>query len=375
MNHAFGAAGEFTVGLEEELLLVDRETLQLDHGAERVLKEIRPGRAARRSRGLPGVDRGALGAAPQRRRGGRRHRRGPRRRRSARAARRWPSACTPTRGFGDVRLVDSDRYRRVEGEMRGLIKRTPECALHVHVAMPSAGRRGGRADGAARGAAADRRDRRGLAVLVRLRLGPGERALGCDPGLSRARRPAAAARLGGVPRDARRDPARRRARGPHDGVVGRAPAAAAGHRRAARARRPDRARADGGDGGPGARRGAPGGRAAAGASWRRPRRCTGRASAPCATGSTRSCCSGAGCARRARRRASCWTSCAAATTRSRAWSGSSARAGRRRASARSSPRPAWRGCCGRWPTKPQRGPRCPDITRKTGPDTNALELA
>ena len=43
----------------------------------------------------------------------------------------------PDAGFGDVRLVDSDRYRRVEGEMRGLIKRTPECALHVHVAMPT----------------------------------------------------------------------------------------------------------------------------------------------------------------------------------------------------------------------------------------------
>jgi carboxylate-amine ligase len=43
----------------------------------------------------------------------------------------------PDAGFGDVQLVDSDRYRRVEGEMRGLIKRTPECALHVHVAMPS----------------------------------------------------------------------------------------------------------------------------------------------------------------------------------------------------------------------------------------------
>ena len=43
----------------------------------------------------------------------------------------------PDAGFGDVRLVDSDRYRRVEGEMRGLIRRTPECALHVHVAMPS----------------------------------------------------------------------------------------------------------------------------------------------------------------------------------------------------------------------------------------------
>jgi glutamate---cysteine ligase / carboxylate-amine ligase len=43
----------------------------------------------------------------------------------------------PDAAFGDVRLVDSDRYRRVEAEMRGLIKRTPECALHVHVAMPS----------------------------------------------------------------------------------------------------------------------------------------------------------------------------------------------------------------------------------------------
>jgi glutamate---cysteine ligase / carboxylate-amine ligase len=43
----------------------------------------------------------------------------------------------PDARFGDVSLVKSDRYRRVEGEMRGLIKRTPECALHVHVAMPS----------------------------------------------------------------------------------------------------------------------------------------------------------------------------------------------------------------------------------------------
>ena len=52
--------------------------------------------------------------------------------------------------------------------------------------------------------------------------GPGERALGGDPRLPGARRAAAAARLGRVPRDARRDPARRRARGPHDGLVGRA---------------------------------------------------------------------------------------------------------------------------------------------------------
>ena len=42
----------------------------------------------------------------------------------------------PDADCGDVQLVDSERYRRVEGEMRGLIKRTPECALHVHVGMP-----------------------------------------------------------------------------------------------------------------------------------------------------------------------------------------------------------------------------------------------
>ena len=42
----------------------------------------------------------------------------------------------PDARYGDVELVDSERYRRVEGEMRGLIKRTPECALHVHVGMP-----------------------------------------------------------------------------------------------------------------------------------------------------------------------------------------------------------------------------------------------
>jgi carboxylate-amine ligase len=37
----------------------------------------------------------------------------------------------------DVELVQSERYERVEAQMQGLIKRTPECALHVHVGLPS----------------------------------------------------------------------------------------------------------------------------------------------------------------------------------------------------------------------------------------------
>ena len=36
----------------------------------------------------------------------------------------------------DVKLVQSERYERVERQMQGLIKRTPECALHVHVGVP-----------------------------------------------------------------------------------------------------------------------------------------------------------------------------------------------------------------------------------------------
>ena len=44
----------------------------------------------------------------------------------------------PTGTFGDVALVELERYRRAAGAMRGLMRRTPECALHVHVGMPDA---------------------------------------------------------------------------------------------------------------------------------------------------------------------------------------------------------------------------------------------
>ena len=42
----------------------------------------------------------------------------------------------PTAAFGEVELVDEDRYRRLDALVGGLIRRTPECALHVHVGMP-----------------------------------------------------------------------------------------------------------------------------------------------------------------------------------------------------------------------------------------------
>jgi carboxylate-amine ligase len=44
----------------------------------------------------------------------------------------------PDGDFGDVQLVDLERYRQAADAMRGLMHRTPECALHVHVGMPDA---------------------------------------------------------------------------------------------------------------------------------------------------------------------------------------------------------------------------------------------
>ena len=136
MNHQFGTGGEFTIGVEEELLLVDGETHQLAHVADKLIPELglpfeQAGheaflaeievRSQPRASAAEAVADIAAGRAAVRRAGG------------------TPMAVGlhPDAAFGDVELVDSDRYRRVEREMRGLIKRTPECALHVHVAVPS----------------------------------------------------------------------------------------------------------------------------------------------------------------------------------------------------------------------------------------------
>ena len=92
----------------------------------------------------------------------------------------------------DVELVQSERYERVEGQMRGLIKRTPECALHVHVGVPDPDAAVAAMNGLRERLAAAPRARRELAVLVRRRLGHGELTRRGDPRLSGARHPAGA---------------------------------------------------------------------------------------------------------------------------------------------------------------------------------------
>jgi glutamate---cysteine ligase / carboxylate-amine ligase len=133
--HRFGVGDAFSVGLEEELLLVDRDTLALAHVADRVLPaidlprervdheaflaelEVRSEPAASVSEAIAQLLEGRIMVLGT-------------------GATLMAVGLHPDADLFDVELVESDRYKRVENQMRGLIKRTPECALHVHVGVP-----------------------------------------------------------------------------------------------------------------------------------------------------------------------------------------------------------------------------------------------
>jgi carboxylate-amine ligase len=133
MEHRFGRA--FTLGVEEELLLVDRATLALAPTAERVLAAVdhptdllaHEAYAAELEARTPIVRDAAEAVASLRES-----------RLAARAAGAtlMGAGIHPAAELGDARLVDLERYREVGDQMRGLIRRTPECALHVHIGMP-----------------------------------------------------------------------------------------------------------------------------------------------------------------------------------------------------------------------------------------------
>ena len=133
--HRFGEGEPFSVGLEEELLLVDGETLQLAHVADRILPGTRLPReridheaflAELEVRSEPA---GSVAEAVRQLAEGR-----------AAATRAGATLIAaglhPDAELFDVELVRSERYERVERQMQGLIKRTPECALHIHVGLP-----------------------------------------------------------------------------------------------------------------------------------------------------------------------------------------------------------------------------------------------
>jgi carboxylate-amine ligase len=135
MEHAFGRAAPFALGMEEELLLVAPDTLALAHVASTLVPHVRTDAgqveydvyealvelstpivadAAAGERSL-----GALRAAVR-----------------AAGGTLIGAGLHPDGAFGDVVHVDEERYARIAASMQGLLRRTPTCALHVHVGVP-----------------------------------------------------------------------------------------------------------------------------------------------------------------------------------------------------------------------------------------------
>jgi glutamate---cysteine ligase / carboxylate-amine ligase len=132
VEHRFGLRPGFPIGVEEELLLVEPRSLTLSQSASRFLerlpRQIHPDvyeSLLETSSGVRGRAEGAVTDLVE-----------------FRAAMRHAGATLmgagvhPTARFGDVRHVRQPRYDTIHASLRGLLERTPTCAVHVHVGMP-----------------------------------------------------------------------------------------------------------------------------------------------------------------------------------------------------------------------------------------------
>jgi carboxylate-amine ligase len=130
----FGSTPPFTVGLEEELLLVDDVTFALTPDAARTLSRMDAGERAGHEAYAAEIE---LRTSPSTSASSAVTELAELRLRALQAgATLLGVGVHPAAAFGDAVLVEEERYRRVDDEVRGIIRRTPECALHVHVGMP-----------------------------------------------------------------------------------------------------------------------------------------------------------------------------------------------------------------------------------------------
>jgi carboxylate-amine ligase len=132
-SFAFGS--EPTVGIEEELLLVDEHSLELAPVTQAVLDAMGadPDVAGHDAysaqielRSPPSSSVGDAVAALA----------ALREQALSAGATLLGSGLHPAAKWGDAELVPGSRYELVADELRGLLKRTPESALHVHVGLP-----------------------------------------------------------------------------------------------------------------------------------------------------------------------------------------------------------------------------------------------
>jgi carboxylate-amine ligase len=135
VEQPFRGPADFTLGIEEELLVVDESSHELAHASGALLASMSlDERSARHDLyeaqielsspicGDAGEATGALASLRARVRevGGT----------------VIGSGIHPSSRFGDVRIVDSERYALERERLRGLVDRTPDCAMHVHIGMP-----------------------------------------------------------------------------------------------------------------------------------------------------------------------------------------------------------------------------------------------
>jgi glutamate---cysteine ligase / carboxylate-amine ligase len=138
----FGRGPSFRLGVEEELLLVEGDDRALSHTGTAVLRRLaEDGTGDEHGRLAPDTYEASIelkspvcetaGEAAA-------HLAALRARIPAAGAAAIGAGLHPAAAFGDVVHVPQERYEAIVRTLRGLLTRTPTCALHVHVGMPDA---------------------------------------------------------------------------------------------------------------------------------------------------------------------------------------------------------------------------------------------
>jgi carboxylate-amine ligase len=134
-EHSFGASSSLSLGIEEELLLVEPPGHQLAHASDTLLAAMAlDERSARHDIYEAQIE---LSSPPSTGLGEAIESLARLRDALQRAGGTGIGAgLHPAAPFGDVRIVDAERYEQMANSLRGIVRRTPDCALHVHVGMP-----------------------------------------------------------------------------------------------------------------------------------------------------------------------------------------------------------------------------------------------
>jgi glutamate---cysteine ligase / carboxylate-amine ligase len=135
MEHSFGREAPFALGVEEELLLLDPASGMLSHTSSRIVPTVDPPAGAVMHdvyEALIETSSPISANAIE----GVRHLEALRRAIRDAGATTAGAGIHPAAPFGEAPHVINERYREIGGQMRGLLRRTPTCALHIHVGMP-----------------------------------------------------------------------------------------------------------------------------------------------------------------------------------------------------------------------------------------------